>query len=208
MYKNHDMDSFTEKLEAHYSEENGSEYSSEVLLPLQDSVIDEAPAEESVVDAIQLYQPARQRGLRLGAFGILLEADAVYEIVEHARISPLPCVTSVFKGIINHRGNVVPVYELFEMTGIEAGTWERNRLLLLNDGRESVGLVVTELPYQIAPQITATPENLANIPDLFIEHTQQAYRESGVVWLLLRHDTFFSALRDSCVLNEVAVEKV
>lgn len=176
---------------------------SPLLVPVpEDKSVDLPALDELENENILRFQPARQRGLRLGSFGLLLEADALYEIIENVRLSPFPGVSRIFRGIINHRGNVVPVYDLSEITGAAQDSWERSRLIMLNTGQESVALLIFELPFQITPRVPVPLEDIKNVPDIFLEHTRQAYRENGKLWLSLQHDSFFTALRDSCVLAD------
>jgi twitching motility protein PilI/purine-binding chemotaxis protein CheW len=186
---------------------NGFDPSPQVLPELTEKVADQLVLEEIEDDGLLRYQAARQRGLRLGSFGIVLEPDALYEIIEHARLSPFPGVSKIFRGIINHRGNVVPVYDLSEITGVIPDSWERSRLMMLNTGQEAVALVIFELPFQITPRVPVALEEIENVPAIFLDHTRQAYRESGKLWLSLQYDTFFAALRDSCVLADASTGK-
>ena len=92
---------------------------------------------------------SQRRGIRISNFGLVLESPMLYEIVESARISPLPGVTAVCKGLINHRSKVVPVYDLAALTDAPPPVWERKRLLILYYGKDAVAMVLYNLPAQL-----------------------------------------------------------
>lgn len=159
-------------------------------------------------EALLRFQPARRRGLQFGSFGLVLEPELVYEVVEHARISPLPGASGVFKGIINHRGNVVPVYDLTRLTGTASEVWERGRLVMFNSGREAVALVVFELPFEVVFKQSVPLDGLDHrLPALLLDHALQVYRYREMLWLSMQYKSFFAALRDSCVQEETGASQ-
>jgi twitching motility protein PilI/purine-binding chemotaxis protein CheW len=159
-------------------------------------------------DTLLRFQPARRRGLYLGTFGIVLEPESVYEIIEHTKISPFPGVSGVFRGIVNHRGNVVPVYDLTQLTGSVPEQWERSRLLMFNSGKESVALLIFELPFEVTFKHSISLDGLDRLPALLLEHAEEAFKYKDTVWLCLQYESFFVALRDSCVLGEAGFGSV
>ena len=143
-----------------------------------------------------LYSQEKKRGLLYGKMGILLGSQLVYEIIEQARLTPFPGVKSVFKGIVNHRGNIVPVYDLYELMNEEAPAWERNRLLIINTGREALAFVLYDLPLQVEPVVKVREHEVINVPDIFLDNASSVYRLDGIIWLALDNKEFFSILRD------------
>ena len=148
-----------------------------------------------------LYSQEKKRGLLYGKIGILLGSQLVYEIVEQARLTPFPGVKPVFKGIVNHRGNIVPVYDLYELMNEEAPAWERNRLVILNTGREALAFILYELPLQVDPVVKVREHEVIHVPDVFLDHASSVYRLDGVIWIALDNQKFFSVLRDCSLFS-------
>lgn len=151
----------------------------------------------SGVDRYTVFQQ-RRRGLKLGRFGVVLPAGLVYEIVESVRISPMPGVTSLFKGFVNHRGNVAPVYDLAELTG-EQQAWDRKRLLIINNGPEAAAIKLYELPVPVRNEYSVPNTFLDSVPEVFHQHVQQAYRTTDMLWLEMDIEAFFDALSRLCL---------
>jgi chemotaxis signal transduction protein len=156
---------------------------------------DALPKEDRYVRLVQ----EKYRGVRIGAFGFVLEPAALYEIVESARISPLPGVTSLCKGLINHRSNVVPVYDVTELAGVKQPVWERKRLLILNARENAVGLLLYDLPAQIGVDNPVQADGITDVPEIFHRHASGAYLSNGTLWLCLNRDSFFTELNTLCI---------
>jgi chemotaxis signal transduction protein len=142
---------------------------------------------------------SQRRGIRISNFGLLLESPMLYEIVESARISPLPGVTAVSKGLINHRSKVVPVYDLAALTDAPPPVWERKRLLILYSGKDAVAVMLYNLPAQLG-QGTAVPvDEIDGLPPVFARHARHACRHEDTCWLALDYESFFTELGRSCL---------
>lgn len=152
----------------------------------------------SSVDRYTVFQQ-RRRGVKVAGFGLLLPATAIYEIAEAVNISPMPGVTGLFKGFVNHRGNVAPVYDLNELTGEDEATWERKRLLILNSGTEAVAVKLYELPVPVRDEYGVPDSFLDSVPEIFQRHLRQAYKTTERLWLDIDMDAFFDALSRRCL---------
>lgn len=151
------------------------------------------------VDRYSRFAQSQRRGVRVGPFGLVLEPPMLYEIVESVRISPLPGVSSLCRGLINHRGNVVPVYDPAALTGATPQPWERKRLLIVNSGRDAAAMILYGLPVQVRPGIHVPAEHIGGLPPIFARHALDAYRNDDVYWLALDYGNFFSELGRSCL---------
>jgi chemotaxis signal transduction protein len=119
--------------------------------------------------------------------------------VESARISQLPGVTTVCKGLINHRSKVVPVYDLAALTDAPPPVWERKRLLILYSGKDAVAVMLYNLPAQLG-QGTAVPvDEIDGLPPVFARHARHACRHEDTCWLALDYESFFTELGRSCL---------
>ncbi|HEX7028308.1 MAG TPA: chemotaxis protein CheW [Gammaproteobacteria bacterium] len=142
---------------------------------------------------------AKYRGVRLGTFGFVLEPAALYEIVESARISPIPGVTSLCKGLVNHRSNVVPVYDITELADTKPKVWERKRLLILDSRESAVGVLLYDLPVQITIDDPVQSSEITDVPEIFHRHSSGGYWSGSTLWLDLNRDSFFTELNTLCL---------
>ena len=167
----------------------------------EESFLDKAQVFPAFSDAREIYSDVKRRGIFFGTFGLLLNNDSIYEIIEHAKVTPMPGVLSVFKGIMNHRGSIVPVYDLNELIKDDELIWERSRVIILNTGREAVALFLYSLPVQISPVVKVSEKEIFHVPDIITSNSAAIYRLNGVLWFDLDKENLFSRLRDSSLFD-------
>ena len=87
----------------------------------------------------QQEQPeARVRyGFRIGEIGLLVDPDCGSEVVGMPPISHLPGSPHGFMGLINLRGNLVPIYELRDLLGLGARKTASDLMMLVFGAGES-----------------------------------------------------------------------
>lgn len=151
------------------------------------------------IDKHAAFALSQRRGIRISNFGLVLESPLLYEIVESVRISPLPGVTAVCKGLINHRSKVVPVYDLAALTDAPPPVWERKRLLILYSGKDAVAVVLYNLPAQLGQGIAVPVDDIDSLPSVFARHARNACRHEDTCWLALDYESFFTELGRSCL---------
>lgn len=152
------------------------------------------------VDRYAKLVQAKYRGVQIGSFGFVLEPSTLYEIVESARISPLPGVSSVCKGLINHRSNVVPVYDITALLAdAKSRNWERKRLLILSSRENAVGMLLHDLPVQINIDDRVESGDIIDVPEIFHRHASGGCWNNDRLWLNLNLDSFFTELNTLCL---------
>jgi twitching motility protein PilI len=88
-------------------------------------------------------------GFHVGGLGLLLPAGQISEVSEEMPICRLANTPGWLKGIVNLRGNTVPVFDLGLMFGLEAQATEHRWLLFLHMGDEWVGMFTERLPVRV-----------------------------------------------------------
>ena len=103
----------------------------------QDIVYEEAPGQEAgEADARTAKYLLFQSGELL--FGVT--ADYVVEIITNHAITPVPLVPGHIRGIINLRGQIIPIVDIRVLLG---QAWERdNCIIILNISDTLVGILV------------------------------------------------------------------
>jgi twitching motility protein PilI len=138
----------------------------------------------------------RQRaryGFQIGDIGLLIGQDTSSEVLERAPVYPLPKAPTWLLGLVNLRGNLVPVFDvkpLLELEGDDAQ--DKRRLLILGGGDKAVGIMIDGLP-----QLAATNNALSRLPPLpaaLRPYVAKAYVRDNAVWLEFDHYGFFGSL--------------
>lgn len=87
----------------------------------------------------------------IGEERYLIDVRSIVEVLRMPRIQPLPDVGEHISGVINLRGQVIPVVDLNIRFGIESHTREQRRVVMvLEVGHETVGVVVDKVQ-QVRP---------------------------------------------------------
>lgn len=136
-------------------------------------------------------------GFQIGGQNILIDSHTLCEVIQNVQIYRIPNTHSWVLGVINLRGNLVPVFDFLKRLDKTATRGEDQRLLVFDQGERAVGIYIEGLPQalQIDPE---NPEQRAAIPvelpDNINEHVSGAYRCNDKVWLEIDHRELFAEL--------------
>ena len=129
-------------------------------------------------------------GFRVGELGLLISPDAGSEVLAMLPVAVLPSAPPGFLGLINLRGNLVPLYELRVLLGIGSrqdgvGTM----VLVFGHGEQAVGVLIEGYPSAL---FTLLPlSNLPPLPAALQSHVSAGYVQDETVWLEFDHISFF-----------------
>lgn len=137
-------------------------------------------AEDFVGDKTVKTDPKRY-GVRIGSISVLLPQDTVSEILDRTVIYPIPNTAPFLEGLINLRGNLVPVFDLRDLLDTETDPDRKQMLLVIDKGDNALGLAVDGLPESSS---ASTPlKQLPPLPGVLREFVKAAYLDDGNVWL-------------------------
>ncbi len=138
----------------------------------------------------------KRYGFCIGTFGLLIQADVGSEVIRPEAISSLPGSAPWLLGLLNLRGNLVPVFDLNLLLGVAKPTESRAMLVLILDkGENAIGMLIDGFP-----QPLSALQKIANLPALpaaLQEHVHAGYVKEERVWLEFNHASFFEKLTNS-----------
>lgn len=131
-------------------------------------------------------------GFRVGDLGLLVPIGMVSELLDEADIYHLPTTPEWFRGLINLRGGLVPVFDLKMLFEMQTGTGAKQRLLVLNERMRAVGVLTDAPPRSIAlgQPLPQTPP----LPPLLSQYSRGAYVKNQDIWVEFNFDGFFQAV--------------
>ena len=131
-------------------------------------------------------------GVRVGGIGLLIGQNTVSEVLEQTLVYPLPNTPSWMLGLVNLRGNLVPVFDLKLCLGLEGTTQERQYLLVLDEGNNAVGFFIEKLPLPVSEgrKLVRPPP----LPMALQGHGVEAYSLHNDIWVEFNHREFFQSL--------------
>lgn len=149
------------------------------------------PPEGMYLAAGSVRHEVRARyGFRIGELGLLVKQEAGSEMLSVPQIASLPGAPAGFLGLINLRGNLVPLYELRILLGMgprQPGA--EPMVLVLGQGEQAVGVIIEGRP--LALSTLRQLHNLPPLPGALQDHVPAGYMQDDMVWLEFDHSTFF-----------------
>jgi chemotaxis signal transduction protein len=136
-------------------------------------------------------------GYVLGSFRILIDKQVPCEVVPETAIYPLPNTPQWVLGMINLRGNLVPIFDLRTRLLPEAADSSERRMLILDRGARAAGIFIDGLPQALEIN-EADPAQFAEIPvglpATLRDNLCGAYSCAGTTWLEVDHRALLAQL--------------
>ena len=142
------------------------------------------------------YKPPRY-GFKIGDLGFLISSEVLCEVMKNFRIYPIPKTEAWLHGLVNLRGNLVPVYDLAILLGISDVPTKHENLLIVDRGPESAGILIDSLPQSFEVNRMNELSQVPKLPAGLSDCVSGAYSKDDVIWLEFNHYEFFSSLKES-----------
>lgn len=155
--------------------------------------------------SLDMHQPAEGReqpkrrdlrsaryGFRVGNVGLLLAPEKLSEVVSDALVHPIPTTPVWFSGLINLRGNLVPVFDLGRLLGVDEKQGKKKAVLVVDRGDKAVGIPIKGLPETIPP--VERLQQLPPLPAILRDHVRMAYMHQRTIWLEFDFEGLFKAI--------------
>lgn len=116
----------------------------------------------------------------------------VSEMIEEFEVYSLPTTPEWFRGLINLRGGLVPIFDLKILFEMRTGMGTKPRLLILNERAKAAGVFIDAPPksVELGQQLPQTPP----LPSLLARHSRGAYVKNQDMWIEFDFNGFFTAV--------------
>jgi twitching motility protein PilI len=132
-------------------------------------------------------------GFRVGSLGFLLDASIYCEIVDQNKISLLPNVQPWLSGVLNLRGNIVPVIDLHILLEEETTNPKNRRLLAVDRGKKTVAFWIEGYPQMLNDALQQAVTKPA-LPDILTPAVTAYYLRDTQLWMAIALDKLFKSL--------------
>ena len=139
-----------------------------------------------------LGQRVERFGFQLGDHGLLVGEHVISEVLDPIPIYRVPNTSAEWLGLVNLRGNLVPVYNLSAILGWQRKLSAKTMMLFLGQGEAMVGILIDGLP-RAANLERPLPQAPPDLPNILRPHIGQAYSDQEITWLELDHTGFFES---------------
>jgi len=131
-------------------------------------------------------------GFRVGQLCLLIRMDALSEVVTLAFIASIPNVPEWFLGLMNRRGNLLPVFDFHQLLETGESRHDNRTVLVLDQGNDAVGIPIDSLPQPVS--INRVLRHRPPLPEVLEAHVPTAYATGRTIWLEFDHRSFFMAV--------------
>ena len=133
-------------------------------------------------------------GFRIGACRFVHDLSLPVELIELPRCYDLPNSSAWFSGLVNLRGNLVPVFDLNSLLGVTSPAGKRQMLLVIGSGERVAALVIDGTPDHISIDAGSRIDNPETVPEVLQGCLRGAYEYAGEVWYQLNYEGLFESL--------------
>lgn len=158
------------------------------------------PKQRALIGFKSSFRQRVRYGFRIDSLGFLIEANTVSEVVEEPTVYPIPQTPSWLVGLINLRGNLVPVFDLRLSLRLGNAAQGKYYLLLLGEGEDMVSFFVENLPQPVntAHKLVHPPP----LPAALRGYTTDVYSSDKIIWVEFDHRGFFQSLAAAASATE------
>lgn len=133
-------------------------------------------------------------GVRIGRVGLLVSSSIYCEVLDKTPVNPLPNVVPWLSGLLNLRGNLVPVFDLHSVLSEAAAERNKRRLFVIGRGDKAAALWIDGLPEIKESGHLQPARKLAALPNIQQRFVSAGYEEDGQSWVHLNFEDLFEAL--------------
>lgn len=120
----------------------------------------------------------RGHGFMIGDIGLLLSSTEVSEIASGLPLCRLPNTPRWLLGMVNLRGNILPVFELQDLLGYESETNADPKMLFVRLGDEWVGMTSNGLPIQVQLNDASRLRKHPTLPPMLQPYVRACYKDT------------------------------
>jgi chemotaxis signal transduction protein len=169
------------------------------LVPPSEALAQPADQQAALVHAVAggatVEELIARQGYRIGKLNLLTEYAKATRVTEQLAVFRLPNTAPWFLGLINVNVNLVPVFDIAQVLGLQRSPGSRGLLLILGRGEDSAAVVVDTLPERL--RFTGADKvAIPAVPPLIKDCVWGAYAKEGEVWLDFDHARMFQLLAE------------
>lgn len=150
-------------------------------------------SDEIIFPDESIERPYTRYGYKISSFNFLVPEGTVSEIIQNQNIFPLPNSPLWIEGLINIRGNIVPVMNVDKLLK-NLSTEKLTSLLVLNKSYDnsSIAILISDLPVSLEVNDSTTSSN--HYPELLQDYVMDGFTQKGTDWVEFKPQELFKKL--------------
>lgn len=155
---------------------------------------EESPPVDAEIGKEHEPRPVSRLVFPVAGYGLFLDQSSSMEFLESQTPFYIPSNHPLFRGLINRRGSLVPVFDLRALFDEPALSGPADRVLVLGGGDDAVGIVLDATPYRVSvfeEQRASPPVKLVQV---FGEHLGECFQHGGECFTRVALEEFLYTL--------------
>jgi len=149
---------------------------------------------EAVVEQKQSsekYLAITTHAVRVGNIGLLLPQNEVSELAETLSVCRLPNTPTWFNGVTSVRGNMIPVFDVHELFGVE-GRGKDRKMIVVGIGETAAAFWIDEMPTMVMVTSDDMMSNIPPLPQIIKDFSRNYYLKDDQTWIDWDVNQFFN----------------
>ena len=152
------------------------------------------------IAALSENKKINRYGYEVGTLRLLVPENTLSEVLRKYTLYPIPNTQEWLRGLVNLRGNLIPVYDVSMLFGISDSPGYYDSLLILDKGAAAVGILIDKLPVVCdLDNWQRLDDSISDIPVLE-KFTRESYKQDDVIWSSFDHREYFKSIRNDVTL--------
>ena len=152
------------------------------------------------IAALSQNKKINRYGYQVGILHLLVPGNTLSEVLRKYTLYPIPNTRDWLRGLVNLRGNLIPVYDVSILFGMADSPANYDSLLILDKGIEAVGILIDKLPVICdLDHWQLLEESSPDIPAIE-QFTKESYKKDDIIWSCFDHREYFKSIRNDVAL--------
>lgn len=133
-------------------------------------------------------------GFRLHDLQLLLDFDIRSEVINDAVVTPLPLMPSYVSGLCNVRGNLVPVYDMYQKLDLEktSSGADKKKILVLGENENMAGIEIQDMVVSLEFDEQDIQREVFSSNEKLNQCISYSYQQDGSNWFGFEYEKLFN----------------
>lgn len=139
-------------------------------------------------------RPVSRLVFPIAGYALLMEQDASLEFIELQTPFYIPNNHPQFRGLINRRGSLVPVFDIRKLIDESFRDQGEGRILVLGSGDDAVGVILDATPHRISVSADQKASPPVKLVQVFGELVGECFEHDGGYFTQVALEDFLYSL--------------
>lgn len=151
------------------------------------------PSDEIIFADEKFERPFTRYGYKVSDMNFLVPKNTISEVIHNPCIFDLPNAPSWIEGLVNIRGNIIPVMNMGKLLNNNESEKHTSIILISKpDYKISVAILISELPVSL--EFNKSISHAENYPELLTNYIDDGFTQNNIDWVEFNPEKLFKKL--------------